>query len=45
MTLTAKTYSLFAPNSNWAVREYCGQDLSLRAMNPKFDAIKPDTVS
>mgnify|MGYP004447315859 CR=1 len=45
MALTATTFKSFAPNANLAVCEYCGQDLDLRAFNPKFNVIKPDSLS
>jgi hypothetical protein len=45
MALTATTFKTFAPKANLAVREYCGQDIDLRAFNPKFNAIKPDPLS
>ena len=44
MALTATTFKSFAPATP-AVREYCGQDIDLRAFNPKFNAIKPDPLS
>ena len=40
MALTATTFKYFAPAAP-AVREYCGQNLDLRANDAKFNAIKP----
>jgi hypothetical protein len=40
MALTATTLKFFAPAAP-AVREYCGQNLDLRANYAKFNAIKP----
>lgn len=40
MALTATTFKSFAPAAP-AVREYCGQNFDLRAIDPRFNAIKP----
>lgn len=44
MAMTATTFKYFAPAAP-AIREYCGQNLDLRANDPRFNAIKPDQLS